>query len=111
MKAAYLRLHRVGDAHSVEAWDEGGNLVGGLYGVDGGGVFSGESMFHIAPNASKLALLHLVEHLSERGLGFMDIQQMTPHMEVLGAEEVPRADFLRRWHATQKQNLRLFEKA
>lgn len=109
MKAAYIRLHRLGDAHSVEAWDEAGNLVGGLYGVDGGGVFSGESMFHLAPNASKLALLHLVEHLKGRGLTFMDIQQMTPHMAALGAEEVPRAEFLRLWRTTQKKHLRLFE--
>ena len=108
MKAAYLRLHQVGDAHSVEAWDTNSNLVGGLYGVDGGGVFSGESMFHTVPNASKLALLHLVEHLQKRGLRFIDIQQMTPHMAALGACEISRADFLRRWHEAQTQKLVLF---
>lgn len=108
MKAAYLRLHQTGDAHSVEAWDTDGNLVGGLYGVDGGGVFSGESMFHTVPNASKLALLHLAEHLQGRGLSFIDIQQMTPHMAALGACEIPRADFLRRWHDVQAQKLTLF---
>ena len=96
MQAAYTNLHRLGDAHSVEAWDKAGNLVGGLYGVDGGGVFSGESMFHTAPNASKLALLFLAAHLQSRGLDFMDIQQMTPHMKALGAEEIPRAEFLHR---------------
>ena len=108
MKAAYIRLHRLGEAHSVEAWDTGGNLVGGLYGVDGGGVFSGESMFHTAPNASKLALLHLVEHLQSRGLPFMDIQQMTPHMAALGACEISRDDFLQQWRETQAQKLNLF---
>src|SRR6478672_9229369 len=61
----YTRLHREGMAHSVEAWDADGNLVGGLYGVDAGGVFCGESMFFKTPNASKLALLHLIDHLRE----------------------------------------------
>ncbi len=108
MRQAYLRLHCLGDAHSVEAWDTAGNLVGGLYGVDGGGVFSGESMFHTAPNASKLALLYLFDYLSGRGLAFIDIQQLTPHMVKLGAKEIPRADFLRRWRETQARHLTLF---
>jgi leucyl/phenylalanyl-tRNA--protein transferase len=90
---AYSRLHLEGDAHSVEAW-EGNALVGGLYGIDAGGLFTGESMFHHRPDASKLALLHLIEHLRERGANWLDCQIMTPHMRALGAREIPRAQFL-----------------
>lgn len=92
--SAFARFHRTGDAHSVEAWDSGGRLVGGLYGVASGGAFGGESMFHMAPNASKLALLFLVDHLQAQGVRWMDIQMMTPHMEALGASLVPRDEFL-----------------
>ncbi len=94
LQAAFAQFHQTGDAHSVEAWDEHGALVGGLYGVASGGAFSGESMFHIAPNASKLALLFLIDHLQRQGVAWMDIQMMTPHMEVLGAALVPRDAFL-----------------
>ena len=97
LEAAYLRLHHLGVAHSAEAWSADDVLVGGLYGVDCGGCFSGESMFHISPNASKLTLLFLVRHLAERGLDFIDIQQLTPHMVAMGAREIPRAEFLKRW--------------
>lgn len=107
MKAAYTRLHRLGIAHSVEAWD-GDELVAGLYGVDVDGAFAGESMFHTRPNASKLALLHLVDHLRSRGLDWMDIQVMTPHMDVLGAREIDRDAFLERLRATRARGLRLF---
>lgn len=89
----YTALHAAGHAHSVEAW-EGDELVGGIYGVDAGGAFAGESMFYTRPNASKLALLHLVEHLARRGLTWLDIQVLTPHMLSLGARLVPRDDFL-----------------
>ena len=89
----YEALHAAGYAHSVEVW-EGSELVGGLYGVAVRGVFAGESMFHRRPNASKLAVLALAEHLETRGASFFDIQQLTPHMAVLGAEEVSRDDFL-----------------
>lgn len=92
---AYTELHRRGGAHSVEAW-RGDRLVGGVYGVDAGGAFSAESMFHEEPNASKLALLHLIDHLRSRGLGWLDIQVMTPHMERMGAREIPRREFLAR---------------
>ena len=93
MIAAYCELHRLGVAHSVEvSWE--GQLVGGLYGVDAGGFFGGESMFHHVDNASKLAVCFLARHLSERGQTWMDIQQLTPHMERLGAREVTRATFL-----------------
>ena len=93
MVAAYTALHHAGWAHSVEVW-RNGELVGGLYGVDAGGFFGGESMFHHVDNASKLAVCFLARHLSERGQTWMDIQQLTPHMERLGAREVTRATFL-----------------
>jgi leucyl/phenylalanyl-tRNA---protein transferase len=107
MIAAYCDLHREGWAHSVEAW-EGDELVGGIYGVDAGGAFAGESMFYTRPDASKLALLHLVEHLASRGLDWLDIQTMTPHMRALGARLVSRGEFLNRLKATQEQGLVLF---
>lgn len=91
--AAYGDLHRAGDAHSVEVWRDD-ELVGGLYGVDAGGVFTGESMFHRAPDASKLALIFLVEHLRARGVRWLDCQVMTPHMEALGARQIARSRFL-----------------
>jgi leucyl/phenylalanyl-tRNA--protein transferase len=105
---AYARFHESGAAHSVEVWDESSELVGGLYGVDAGGVFCGESMFHLKPNASKLAFLFLIEHLKKRGATWLDIQVMTPHFEVLGAKEIRRAEFLDKLEATQKINLKLF---
>jgi len=91
--AAYTALHQAGAAHSVEVWRDG-ELVGGLYGVDAGGAFGGESMFHRVDNASKLALLHLAGHLQARGCTWMDIQQLTPHLQRLGARELLREDFL-----------------
>ena len=91
--AAYTSLHREGAAHSVEVW-RGEKLIGGLYGVDAGGLFCGESMFHHEPNASKLAILHLAKHLTARGSTWMDIQQLTPHMARLGAREIPREIYL-----------------
>ncbi len=106
----YNDFHLAGEAHSVEVWD-GEEMVGGLYGIDAGGVFCGESMFHIAPNASKMALLHLVEHLKSRGASWLDIQVMTPHFEVLGAKEIPRRRFLDKLIETQKTNLQLFSNA
>lgn len=93
MIAAYIELHARGLAHSIEAW-EGRELVGGLYGVTAGGIFTGESMFHRISDASKLCVLHLVAHLRERGATWIDIQQLTPHFALLGAHEVPRAQFL-----------------
>lgn len=105
---AYTQLHQVGYAHSVEVWDEAGEMVGGLYGVAVGGVFSGESMFHTASNASKLALLFLVDHLTARGAAWIDIQQLTPHMKALGACEIPREAFLDRLAEAQEADLTLF---
>lgn len=105
--AAYTRLHESGDAHSVEVW-EGDALVGGLYGVDAGGVFTGESMFHRRPDASKLALLHVIEHLRARGATWLDCQVTTPHMAALGAREIPRAQFLDMLVEAQGKGLQLF---
>jgi len=104
---AYLRFHASGDAHSVEVWQEGA-LVGGLYGVDSGGVFTGESMFHRVSDASKLALLFLVDHLKARGSRWIDCQVMTPHMEALGAREIARSKFLDLLAAAQARGVNLF---
>lgn len=111
MQSAYRKLHREGDAHSVEAWSRDGLLVGGIYGVDADGVFCGESMFHLIPNASKLALLFLADHLQARGARFMDIQQMTPHMERMGAREIGQGEFLERLAQEQARSLTLFPKS
>jgi leucyl/phenylalanyl-tRNA--protein transferase len=107
MIRAYVELHRVGHAHSVEAW-EGDVLVGGIYGVDAGGAFAGESMFFKRANASKLALLFLIEHLRQKGLDWLDIQVMTPHMRVFGAREISRREFLTRLEQTLARGLKLF---
>ncbi len=104
----YTQLHEEGMAHSVEAWDADGSLVGGLYGIDAGGVFCGESMFYRQPNASKLALLHLIDHLKARGSTWLDAQVTTPHMQALGTREIPRAEFLDRLAKAQSQQLNLF---
>lgn len=100
----YQALHAAGHAHSVEVWD-GPELVGGLYGVAVRGVFAGESMFHHQPNASKLAVLALAEHLRAQGSTFFDIQQLTPHMAALGAEEVSRVEFLALLQQEQEKHL------
>ena len=93
MAAAYLQLHRLGYAHSVEAW-QGDQLVGGLYGVALGGAFFGESMFARAPDASKTAFATLVRHLEIWGYSLIDCQVTTPHLLRFGAEEIPRQRFL-----------------
>lgn len=98
IRAAYRRLHDLGWAHSVEAWLDD-QLVGGLYGVGVGGLFAGESMFHRAPDASKVALVALVDRLLDAPdpTGrLLDVQWLTPHLASLGAVEVPRADYLDR---------------
>jgi leucyl/phenylalanyl-tRNA--protein transferase len=107
MIGAYTDLHRKGHAHSIEAWDENA-LVGGLYGVTAGGVFTGESMFHRITDASKLCVLHLIEHLRTRGATWIDIQQLTPHFVLLGAREIDRAEFLRLLGREQRANRVLF---
>ena len=94
MVAAYTRLHVRGLAHSVESWD-GDELVGGLYGVSLGDAFFGESMFSRATDASKVALVALVERLSAAGCRVIDCQQATAHLASLGGREIPRAAFVR----------------
>lgn len=92
---AYLRLHQLGFAHSLEVWHEG-LLAGGLYGVALGGFFAGESMFHRVRDASKVALAQLVERLRRRGFALFDTQMCTDHTAQLGAVEIPRGDYLTR---------------
>jgi leucyl/phenylalanyl-tRNA--protein transferase len=93
--AAYTRLHERGYAHSVECWREG-RLAGGLYGVSIGGLFAGESMFSAEENASKVALVSMVERLREAGCLLFDVQLMTPHLEAMGAIAIPRSEYLLR---------------
>jgi leucyl/phenylalanyl-tRNA---protein transferase len=98
IEAAYRRLHELGWAHSVEAWDvETSTLVGGLYGVAVGGLFAGESMFHFRTDASKVALVGLVDALGEDGVEgrLLDVQWLTGHLASMGAVETTRSDYLR----------------
>jgi leucyl/phenylalanyl-tRNA--protein transferase len=95
MRAAYGRLHTLGYAHSVETWIDG-ELAGGLYGVAVGAAFFGESMFTRVRDASKIALVHLVERLRAAGFGMIDCQMRTAHLSSLGAREIPRAEFAKR---------------
>ncbi len=93
MRKAYSEAHARGFAHSVEVWQRG-ELVGGLYGIDSGHFFSGESMFHQVPNAGKAGIQFLVILLQKRGDRFLDIQQLSPHMQAMGAESWSRTQFL-----------------
>ncbi|MEO8442166.1 MAG: leucyl/phenylalanyl-tRNA--protein transferase [Betaproteobacteria bacterium] len=95
MIAAYCALHQRGIAHSLETWI-GGELAGGLYGVAIGRMFYGESMFTRAPDASKIALVHLARELQRRDFGMIDCQMYTRHLASFGAREIPRADFVRK---------------
>lgn len=92
---AYTQLHRLGWAHSVEVWDLDRELVGGLYGVAVGGLFAGESMFHLTRDASKVALVHLVVVMNQGGR-LLDVQWQSPHLESLGAVVIGRDEYLRR---------------
>ncbi len=92
---AYVGLHEAGHAHSVEAWREG-ELAGGLYGVSLGGAFFGESMFHRRTDASKVALVHLVERLRRRGYLLLDTQATTKHLRRFGCIDIPAAEYLER---------------
>ncbi len=92
---SYVALHRLGVAHSVEAWRDG-RMVGGLYGVHLGGAFFGESMFHHETDASKVALVALVSHMRARQMTLLDIQWVTPHLAQFGAVEIAKADYLTR---------------
>jgi leucyl/phenylalanyl-tRNA--protein transferase len=100
--ASFVNLHRLGYAHSVEAWLDG-NLAGGLYGVALGGAFFGESMFHEVTDASKVALHALVMRLKERGFELLDTQWTTAHLETFGAVEISRSEYRRRLEACVKK--------
>ncbi len=108
MRGAYRRLHRLGWAHSLEVWD-GAALVGGLYGLVLGGVFTGESMFHRASDASKVALVDLVARFGEAGGRLIDVQLVTPHLASLGARELPRRDYLALLRQVRDDPVRLAE--
>jgi leucyl/phenylalanyl-tRNA--protein transferase len=100
--AAYFRLHEMGFAHSVEAW-RNGKLVGGLYGVSLGAAFFGESMFHHVTDASKVALVHLVDRLRERGFELLDTQASTSHLRRFGCIDVAAGEYLKLLrHATKR---------
>lgn len=102
MIRAYCHLHRLGYAHSVEVWYED-TLVGGLYGVSLGRAFFGESMFHTKSNASKLALVYLARQLEAWQFDFIDCQMPTPHLLSLGAEIIPRDDFINKLEHTLRK--------
>jgi leucyl/phenylalanyl-tRNA--protein transferase len=91
---AYRRLFDLGWVHSIEVWDGAGGLAGGLYGVAVGGLFAGESMFHRARDASKVAVVRLVEKLRQDGLDLFDVQWPTPHLASVGAIEISRQRYL-----------------
>ncbi len=92
---AYVRLHHLGWAHSIEVIDENGFLAGGLYGVRIGGLFAGESMFHLVRDASKVALMTLVQMMKSSDMSLLDVQWLTPHLASLGAISVRRDEYLR----------------
>ncbi|HMQ60186.1 MAG TPA: leucyl/phenylalanyl-tRNA--protein transferase [Flavilitoribacter sp.] len=103
MVEAYVNLHNLGHAHSVEVWQEG-QLVGGLYGLALGRIFFGESMFSLVSNASKFGFISLVRRLSSSGYRLIDCQQETPHLESLGARAIPRETFLDFLKKNEREN-------
>ena len=106
IRDAYVELHHLGWAHSVEAWSaDDGTLAGGLYGVAVGGLFAGESMFHRRTDASKVALVALVRLLREGGAALLDVQWCTPHLASLGAVAIPRPEYRRRLRAALERPL------
>lgn len=106
MIEAYSVLNVSGDAHSVEVWEQG-HLVGGIYGVQRGALFAGESMFHRRDNASKVALIILVRSLAAAGVELIDVQMMTSHLSTMGAVTIPRADYVARISSLTNQPVRL----
>ena len=100
----YVTLHRLGIAHSVETW-QGDTLAGGLYGVHLGGAFFGESMFHRATDASKVALVALMDRLRRRSFRLLDVQWVTPHLEQFGAREISREEYLRQLENALKRDV------
>ena len=95
---AYTDLHEMGFAHCVEAWEDG-ELVGGVYGVSINGLFAGESMFSRRTDASKVCLVHLVEHLNQRGYELLDVQFQNDHIAQFGVIEIPREQYIQRLNA------------
>jgi leucyl/phenylalanyl-tRNA--protein transferase len=106
---AYVGLHRIGHAHSVEAWQDG-ELAGGLYGVSLGGAFFGESMFHRRTDASKAALVHLVQHLRARGFELLDTQATTSHLRRFGCIDVPAREYLKKLNQAVQKNCSFTDK-
>ncbi|MDP3274122.1 MAG: leucyl/phenylalanyl-tRNA--protein transferase [Deltaproteobacteria bacterium] len=102
----YIELHQLGWAHSVEVWSEDGRLAGGLYGLAIGQAFAGESMFHRCPDASKVAFVHLVQHLRARGFTMLDAQVATDHLRSLGCTVIPRTTFLTQLEQAQRETAR-----
>ncbi len=93
---AYTHLHQLGNAHSIEVWNDSNELVGGVYGIRINRFFAGESMFHTETDASKVALLHLVQLMILDDMALFDVQWLTDHLASLGAIAVPRAEYLAR---------------
>ena len=104
METAYRTLHKLGHAHSVEAWQDG-RLVGGAFGVTIGGLFAGESMFHRVTDASKAALAFLVEHLVSRRFALLDVQWTSGHTRSLGAIDIARGEYLERLATAVEMNV------
>ena len=91
---AYCEFHQLGYAHSFETYDSSGNLIGGLYGVENGKIFCGESMFHYVSGASKFAFVSMVEFLKANGFSLVDTQMVTPVTQMFGAKEIPSAEYI-----------------
>jgi leucyl/phenylalanyl-tRNA--protein transferase len=106
---SYINLHRLGFAHSVECW-KNAQLAGGLYGVAIGGAFFGESMFSRVRDASKVALVHLVDRLRNRGYEFLDTQFITPYLARFGAKEISKEEYLKRLRTALRKNCQFIEK-
>jgi leucyl/phenylalanyl-tRNA--protein transferase len=104
MQNAYVTLHQLGHAHSVEVW-QNGQLAGGLFGVSIGGLFSAESMFHRVTDASKAAVVFLVAHLRKCGYALLDVQWTNPHTRRLGAADIPRSQYVARLAAAIQRNV------
>jgi leucyl/phenylalanyl-tRNA--protein transferase len=107
IRELYNALHRMGHAHSVEAWD-GNELVGGLYGVSLGSAFFGESMFSRRTDASKICLVHLVDRLRERGFTLLDTQFTTDHLKTFGAVDIPKSEYQHLLDEAMSQPSRVF---
>lgn len=105
MRAAYVRLHQLGWAHSLEVWGPDGALAGGLYGVAIGGLFAAESMFHRAADASKVAVVALVQHARRVATTLLDVQVLSEHLVTLGARAIPREEYLARLAVAVRQRV------